>query len=202
MTGRRSQCSNRQKTKLSYRTTFNMKQIISSHNAKIIRKSEAPLVKRTCNCRNKVNCPLEGKCLVDNLIYQATLTPIPSLSPNTPPVNLTPTQPQTLNYIGLASTTFKVRLGNHKKSFNHKKYSKETTLSQKIWELREEGIECDIKWKLIERAQPYSPITGLCALCTLEKYYIIFKPEQATINKKNEVNNHCFNKIPVLLDKT
>ena len=93
----------------------------------------------------------------------------------------------------------KVLLGCYNKVYI---YSKETTLSQKIWELREEGIECDIKWKLIERDQPYTPITGLCALCTLEKYYIIFKPEQATINKTNEVNNHCFHKIPVLLDKT
>ena len=68
--------------------------------------------------------------------------------------------------------------------------------------MKDEGIEYDVSWKLIERAQPYSPITGLCALCTLEKYYIIFKPELATINKKNEVNNHCFHKVPVLLDKT
>ena len=127
------------------------------------------------------------------------LPPTLTLNP-TPPGTITQTQPQELNYIGLASTTFKLRLGNHKKSFNHKKYSKETTLSQKIWQLREEGIEVDIKWKLIERAQPYSPITGLCALCTLDKYYIIFKPELATINKKDEVINHCFHKVPVLGD--
>ena len=131
-----SKIINRQKTKLSSKTTPNMKKIISSHNVKITRKSEAPPVERTCNCRNKENCPLEGKCLVDNLIYQATLTPFPSPTPNptlspTPPGTLTPTQPQTLNYIGLASTTFKVRLGNHKKSLNHKKYSIETTLSKK-----------------------------------------------------------------------
>ena len=178
-----------------------MKTIISSHNSKIIRKSGAPSVERTCNCRKKENCPLEGKCLVDNLIYQATITPTPTQNPN-PPGTPTSTQTQNLTYIGLTSTTFKERLGNHKKSFNHRKYIKETTLSQKRWQLKDEGIECDVSWKLIERAQPYSPITGLCALCTLEKYYIIFKPELATINKKNEVNNHCFHKVPVLLDKT
>ena len=38
----------------------------------------------------------------------------------------------------------KVLLGCYNKVYI---YSKETTLSQKIWELREEGIECDIKWK-------------------------------------------------------
>ena len=108
---------------------------------------KSPPVERNCNCRNKENCPLEGKCLVDNFIYQAILTTIPSPTP-TPNRTLSPTllgtltstQSQTVNYVGLASTTFKVRIGNHKKSFNHKKYSKETTLSQQIWQLREEGI--------------------------------------------------------------
>ena len=180
-----------------------MKKIISSHNAKVMRKSEPTPADRTCNCRTKANCPLDGKCLVNNLVYQATLTPTPT-PPNNPTIN--PPQPidQTpLYYIGLTSTTFKERLGNHKKSFNHRKYSQDTCLSKKIWQLRdEEGLECEVKWKLIERAQPFSPISGECALCTLEKYYILFKPELATINKRNEVNNHCFHKLPVLLDKT
>ena len=53
-----------------------MKKIISSHNAKILRKNDIPQ-KKTCNCRNKKSCPLEGKFLSDNIIYQATVTQIP-----------------------------------------------------------------------------------------------------------------------------
>ena len=165
-----------------------------------MRKSADDPQERTCNCRIKDSCPLEGKCLSDNLIYQATVTSIP------PPQNQTPTNqtdpPQTHTYIGLASTTFKIRIGNHKKSFNHRKYGKETTLSRLVWELKDQGCEYNISWKMIERAQPFSPITGVCALCTTEKWYILFKPELATINKRDEINNHCFHKVPVLLDNT
>jgi len=50
--------------------------------------------KRTCNCIRKSNCPLNGKCLLSNIIYQATITS-PSSS-NT--------------YIGLCETNFKKRL--------------------------------------------------------------------------------------------
>ena len=66
-----SKIVNRQKVKLSYRTTPNMKKIISSHNAKILRKSEITPPEKTCNCRQKDSCPVEGKCLTDNIIYQA-----------------------------------------------------------------------------------------------------------------------------------
>ena len=48
-----------------------MKKIISSHNAKITRpKPEDP----PCNCRVKEDCPLDGKCRMTNVVYQATVT--------------------------------------------------------------------------------------------------------------------------------
>ena len=66
---------------------------------------------------------------------------------NNPPQNQNEA-PQTHTYVGLTSSKFKERLANHKKSFKHRKYGTETTLSQKIWQLRDEGVECDIKWKI------------------------------------------------------
>ena len=158
---------------------------------------------KTCNCRQKDSCPLEGKCLSDNLVYQATVTTIPPpQNPTLPDAPPSQNLPETHTYIGLTSNTFKTRIANHKKSFNHRRYGKETTLSQKIWELKDAGQDYDIKWKMVERSQPFSPITGVCALCTLEKWYILFHPELASINKRNEINNHCFHKVPQLLDNT
>ena len=78
----------------------------------------------------------------------------------------------------------------------------ETCLSQHIWNLKKENIDFEISWKILDRAQPFSPVSGICALCTLEKYYIIFKPELATINQRDEMNSHCLHKAPKLLDKT
>ena len=74
-----------------------MKKIISSHNAKITRpKPEDP----PCNCRVKEDCPLDGKCRMTNVVYQATVT-----TEETPPKKET--------YIGLSSTQFKFRYSNH-----------------------------------------------------------------------------------------
>ena len=176
---------NRKTIKVSYRTTSNIKNLISSHNQKVIRKTENSAVKKMCNCA-KPPCPLQGKCQTDNLVYQTTVK----------------TQSDEQTYIGLSSTTFKIRLGNHKKSFNNEDYRTETTLSRYLWDLKEKGKNYKLEWKLIGRAQPFSPITGVCNLCTLEKYHIIFTPHLATINKKEEINNHCLHKLPQLLDKT
>ena len=42
----------------------NVKNIISSHNKKIINSGNEANGK-TCNCRNKSNCPLDNKCLIN-----------------------------------------------------------------------------------------------------------------------------------------
>ena len=43
---------------------------------------------------------------------------------------------------------------------------------------------------------------GQCALCTVEKFHIIYKPELASLNLRNELGAHCTHKQSVLLDKT
>ena len=142
-----------------------------------------------CNCRQKDTCPINGQCRVNNLIYQATIT-----TQQDPPV--------IQKYIGMTSTQFKDRLANHRKSFKTEKYKTETTLSQYIWTLKQENTSFDLKWKIMDRAKPFSPVTGVCALCTLEKYYIICHPDQATLNKNEEIFNSCRHKTHLLLDKT
>ena len=68
----------------------------------------------TCNCRNKKRCPMNGKCLVKSLVYQATVTTVDNNRPS-----------QT--YVGLTENTFKTRFNNHKASFNS--YQKKTLLN-------------------------------------------------------------------------
>ena len=174
---------------MSYKTTPNLKRIIAAHNAKILRETETDENQKMCNCRKNRVCPLGGKCLINNIIYQATVTPTnPPDEPNT--------------YIGLTANTFKQRLANHIKSTNYEKYRNETTLSEHIWSLIDKGIEYELSWKIIDRASPFSPVTGICAICTLEKYYIIFRPELGSINKREEINTGCRHKSSMLLDKT
>ena len=180
-----SEIFNRRKVKISYRTTANMKKLLSSHNQKILNINKNQENKKMCNCRTPP-CPLQGKCQTDNLVYQATVK----------------TDREKQTYIGLASTTFKLRLANHKTSFNKEEKRCTTTLSSHIWAIKDRGEEYELDWKLIGRAQPFSPISGNCNLCNLEKYYIMFEPNMATLNKKEEINNWCPHKDKMLLDKT
>ena len=105
-------------------------------------------------------------------------------------------------YIGLTSTTFKSRLGNHHKAMKNSKYRHDTALSLHIWDLKDKGEEFEVDWKFIGRANPFSPISRLCNLCTLEKYHILFNPNQASLNKREEFTNFCLHKRKLLLDNT
>ena len=187
-----SKIFNRNTLKVSYKCTPNLANFISSHNSKILRQTENP-VERTCNCRQRANCPLDGNCQQDNLVYQATVSHDGGNEET---------------YIGLTSHPFKSRHANHKKSFKYLKYEKETELSKHIWNIKKKEarkmrqVNFNIKWKKLTVAKPFNPVTNICNLCTAEKYLIIFKPELGSLNKRDEIRNHCRHKIGLLLDKT
>ena len=77
-----------------------------------------------------------------------------------------------------------------------------TSLSKYIWSLKRKKIDFEMKWKILERAQPFSPVSEICNLCTTEKYYIVFEPQEATINQLDEINGPCLHKHAKLLQKT
>jgi hypothetical protein len=66
-----------------------------------------------------------------------------------------------------------------------------------VWQLKRRGIEFHIKWLTLKRAKPYSPASNRCNLCLWETYFILCKPELATLNKRNELVSscRCFNEI-------
>ena len=63
-----SKVINRQKVKMSYKNTPNMKKQIAAHNAKILGQNEDPPEEEKCNCRVKGNCPVEGQCQKTNVV--------------------------------------------------------------------------------------------------------------------------------------
>ena len=188
-----SKIFNRNTLKISYRCTPNLAKFISSHNAKILRQTENPVVDRACNCRQRASCPLDGNCLQENLVYQATVSHDGGNEET---------------YIGLTSNSFKSRHANHKKSFTYQKYETETELSKHVWNVKKrvarkmKKANFNIKWKKLVTAKPFNPVTNICNLCTVEKYLIIFKPDLGTLNKRDEIRNHCRHKRGQLLDKT
>ena len=85
-------------------------------------------------------------------------------------------------YIGITENEFKTRYNQHTSSFRLSHKSSATSLSEHICKLKESNTDHTVTWKILEKAQPYSPTTGKCNLCTTEKdYYCLHTPssEQA-----------------------
>ena len=144
---------NRHTLKLSYSCMPNMKTIISTHNKKILSQDTATpgptqQQERTCNCRKKPECPLEGKCLQPNVVYQASVT----------------TEATNESYVGLASN-FKDRYRNHMTSFRHANRRNETELSKYIWTLKDARKPFRVQWKVLATCKPYDNMTKKCNLC-------------------------------------
>ena len=182
-----SKIFNRNTIKMSYRTTPNMKKVISSNNRKILTSTEEKL---PCNCQKNKVCPYNrnGDCRLNCVIYQATVVPDETNKP-------------TETYIGMAKD-FKERYRNHGTSFRLREYETDSELSKHLWRLKDQNTSYKISWKVIDRAPIFSPLSRVCGLCTLEKFYILFRPDLGSLNKHHEVYKACKHRKFLLLDKT
>ena len=59
--------------KVSYSYMPNMQNISNTHKKKIISPPKYNIA-RTCNCIRKHQCPLNEKCLTNNIFYKASIT--------------------------------------------------------------------------------------------------------------------------------
>ena len=108
---------NRNTIKISYSCMNNTKQIIDNHNKRLLNSFGNTSVpadntknNKTCNCRQKNACPLNGNCLQSSVVYQATVTWNDNNTAET--------------YIGLTENDFKTRYRNHTASFRHTRLRK------------------------------------------------------------------------------
>ena len=123
--------------KLSYPCMPNMKSIIASHNKTVLSNyTSTPATEhvKECNCRKKEQCPLEGQCLANNIVYRATVT----------------SNTTTETYVGL-TTNFKERYRNHTSSFRNHNDKHETELSKYIWTLTNANKPFNIKWRILRK---------------------------------------------------
>ena len=172
---------------MSYRCLPNMGTKLSQHNNRIL-KEATPLPekpRKTCNCQDPGSCPLPDQCNLDNMVYRAKIT----------------TNSEVNTYVGLTKPTFKIRHGNHEQDFKNPARMHSTTLSTYIWSLKEADVVPKIEYEMVSRATPFTPVTNRCNLCTEEKYWIIYNPEKASLNKRQELYSHCRHKVSELLIK-
>ena len=169
----------------------------SQHNKLILEGENQTGPEPRCNCQSRLRdqCPLPGRCTVTNVVYGAE---VKRLDNNT-----------TATYTGLSSPPFKSRVkGHHQdiKNYNPSdpdKHKSGTRLSRHIGELKEQNVHYRLNWKIIrETKTAYNPATNFCKLCTMEKYFIMFNPDDATLNQRSEFFSHCRHKEQHLLTKS
>ena len=168
---------NRNNVKLSYSTTKNMKKHISAHNKKVL-EQKPDNQERLCNCRNKDECPLDGKCLIKSIVYQADVE----------------ANNKVMSYYGLTDMTFKERFNSHQFDFRHVKNRNSTALSKYIHSLKETNTNYKIQWKIHTKAYSYTCGARRCDLCLQEKLAICLADPETTLNKRSEMVSKCRHK--------
>ena len=90
--------------------------------------------------------------------------------------------------------------GLHKQSLNKKEKARDSALAEQVWLWREQGLQPEVTFTVVRRAQPYSPEAGKCMLCIQEKLEIAKALEDPqNVNKKSELMGHCLHKDRFLL---
>ena len=108
-------------------------------------------IKESWNCRNKSNCPLDGKCLTPNIIYEAQIT--------SDQLNYKPKI-----YIGTTETDLKHGFNNHTKSFKLEHYENDTELSKDCWTIKRNHFIPKVTWRIIRKCTPFSTTKRKCYL--------------------------------------
>ena len=178
---------NRNTVRISYCCLDNVAQKISKHNKKILHPPKIDKNNkndtRQCNCRpNGSPCPLGGECLESTIVYKAKVA----------------SQGEAKHYYGSCATTFKTRLGTHKRSFNVRSYN-QTTLSKYLWELKDRKVDYTLSWEIAAHALPYQCSAPRCYLCLSEKRIIAMADPSTCLNQKTELISKCRHKNKFML---
>ena len=89
-----------------------------------------------CNCTNKKQCPW-------SIFNQANITAnIPGYKEKV--------------YLGVSETTFKVRYGNHKKSFTKQRHKNDMESLKEYWKVKQQNGIPRIKWKVLRKSHAYN----------------------------------------------
>ena len=116
-----------------------MSQIIKGHNKKIVQKDMQETL--DCNCRVRTDCPLNGDCRKESVIYKCTATSCDSKKV----------------YLGLTEGEFqKQRHYGHVNSFKNEFYINSPTLSSYIWEIKKrKNVTPTHTWEVLQTGKAF-----------------------------------------------
>ena len=177
---------NRQTVKISYRCMPNMAQAISRHNAKVLKADQLIDQQPGCSCGDDpASCPVQGICKTKGVVYEACVKETISGNKET--------------YTGLTCRQFKTRFNEHNLDMNNPSGRIKSKLSSHIWSLKDRGINYEVTWRLLDKATTFNPTTKKCRLCLKEKYFIMYRRDSSSLNKRSEVFNTCRHRTQDLL---
>ena len=128
----------------------NIKVEIRKHNKNILEKAQQNNADtQLCNCSNKNQCPLNGQCLTESIIYQANITAnIPGYKEKV--------------HLGISETIFKV----YKKNRLQNKIIKTIrSYLREYWKVKQQNGISRIKWKVLRKCHAYNQMKKQCILC-------------------------------------
>ena len=131
----------------------------------------------------KPNCPLNGECLTQCLVYKATSA----------------TSHNSFVYYGTSDGGFKTWYNNHRKSFRQRESMNETELSKHAWNLKDNGLDNNLSWEIYRKASPHQCNSKRCDLCLSEKVSIIYADSDTLLNKRTELISKCRHRNEFLL---
>ena len=167
---------NHRTLKLSYSCLNNVKAMITGNNKKVL-SEENKKEKNECNCQKSRICPVNNKCQLENVVYEAEITS----KDGTKKI-----------YVGSTGNTFKKRFQAHKTTLNTKDHSKGTALSRHFWVAKtKDQQDPDIKWKIIKKTKALANEKSGCLLCNLEKITIAKTKKEQSLNVRNELVSSC-----------
>ena len=144
----------------------NLKQNINGLN-----KSMKIVPPRSCNCRVKTECPIMETASRNRLFTK---------------------RPSRQKIITLPRPTWdsqkiisKLDIQIDKTSFANTNNRNNTELRKYIWYLKENLTEVKVKWRILKHPSSYNPTSNRYNLCLWEKYFVICKPDLASLNKRH-----------------
>ena len=154
----------------------NVQSLISRHNKNILNRAcnKNNQEISTCNCREKNSCPLNGKCLQENVVYKATIT----------------SQNQSKEYIGSTGGPFKKRYYTHISDIKNEK-SKGKELYKYIWKLKTNNKNYELRWEIMHKIGEIKNVGKKCKTCNLEKIEITLADKKRCLNKRQELFYLC-----------
>ena len=103
-------------------------------------------------------------------------------------------------YIGIPYGNWKQGLYNHIHSFSYRRLTKQTTLSKYFWNLKDRGLNPQIKLKIVRQYLTGNSFNGRYNWCIDEQINIInFKDLTLLHNERNELAFNCRHKSKLKL---